>query len=190
MRHFTSNDTDQCQSGSSNILTLHIESILDRLGLLSPAHGQHSQQQSGQITLQMKVAGWFLGEINRAGRSRMIIEWLSKWWVRQITHKSVDPGPIKSVIAQPKNKKTGKSFEFIACSVISREEYIVNVTNTSTCIWYVISGVGDKSSALLGGVDCLPSPFERHPVIIDILQRYDSWGDSSLQLKHFLREKH
>ena len=31
---------------------LHTESNLDRLGLLSPAHGQRSQQQSGQITLQ------------------------------------------------------------------------------------------------------------------------------------------
>ena len=31
---------------------LYIESNLDRLGLLSPTHGQRSQQQSGQITLQ------------------------------------------------------------------------------------------------------------------------------------------
>ena len=31
---------------------LHIESNLDRLGLLSPTHGQLSQQQSRQITLQ------------------------------------------------------------------------------------------------------------------------------------------
>ena len=31
---------------------IHIESNLDRLGLLSPTHGQRSQQQSGQITLQ------------------------------------------------------------------------------------------------------------------------------------------
>ena len=31
---------------------LHIESSLDRLGLLSPTHDQRSQQQSGHITLQ------------------------------------------------------------------------------------------------------------------------------------------
>ena len=31
---------------------LHIESNLDRLGLLSPTHGQRSQQQTGQIPLQ------------------------------------------------------------------------------------------------------------------------------------------
>ena len=31
---------------------LHIESSVDRLGLLSPTHDQHSQEQSGQITLQ------------------------------------------------------------------------------------------------------------------------------------------
>ena len=31
---------------------LHIESSLDRLGLLSPTHDQRSQQQTGQITLQ------------------------------------------------------------------------------------------------------------------------------------------
>ena len=42
----------------TNIKTVHqtfllyIESSLDRLGLLSPTHGQRSQQQSGQITLQ------------------------------------------------------------------------------------------------------------------------------------------
>ena len=41
--HFTSNGTDQYQNGSSN---------LDRLGFLSPTHGQRSQQQSGQIPLQ------------------------------------------------------------------------------------------------------------------------------------------
>ena len=32
--------------------SFHIESNLDRLGLLSPTNGQRSQQQSGQITLQ------------------------------------------------------------------------------------------------------------------------------------------
>ena len=31
---------------------LHVESNLDRLGMLSPTHDQRSQQQSGQITLQ------------------------------------------------------------------------------------------------------------------------------------------
>ena len=31
---------------------LHIKSKFDRLGLLSPTHGQCSQQQSGQITLK------------------------------------------------------------------------------------------------------------------------------------------
>ena len=43
----TSNGTDQNQTS-----LLHIESSLDRLGLLSPAHDQRSQQQSGQITPQ------------------------------------------------------------------------------------------------------------------------------------------
>ena len=52
MRHFTGNDTDQCQNGSSNLLTPHLVSNLDRLGLLSPTHDQRSQQQSGRITLQ------------------------------------------------------------------------------------------------------------------------------------------
>ena len=32
---------------------LHIESSLDRLGLLSPIHDQSSQQQSGPVTLQL-----------------------------------------------------------------------------------------------------------------------------------------
>ena len=40
MQHFTSNGTDQCQNGSSN---------LDRLGFLPPTHGQRSQQH---ITLK------------------------------------------------------------------------------------------------------------------------------------------
>ena len=34
------------------ISLLHTESNLDRLGLLSPTHGERSQQQSGQFTLQ------------------------------------------------------------------------------------------------------------------------------------------
>ena len=56
MPHFTGNGTDQCQK---RLITppysIHIDSIesnLDRLGLLSPTHGQRSQQQSGQNTLQ------------------------------------------------------------------------------------------------------------------------------------------
>ena len=36
---------------------LHTESNLDRLGLLSPTHGQRSQQQNGQITLQLGLIG-------------------------------------------------------------------------------------------------------------------------------------
>ena len=39
---------------------LHIESSLDRLGLLSPTHDQRSQQQSGQMTLQpVRTTGTF-----------------------------------------------------------------------------------------------------------------------------------
>ena len=50
-------DTLQAMT-SSNVKTvyqtslLHIESNLDRLRLLSPTHGQRSQQQRGHITLQ------------------------------------------------------------------------------------------------------------------------------------------
>ena len=50
-------DTSQAVT-STNVKTVHqtslllIESNLDRLGLLSPTHGQRSQQQSGQITFQ------------------------------------------------------------------------------------------------------------------------------------------
>ena len=32
---------------------LHIESNLDRLGMLSPTHDQRSQQKNGKITLQL-----------------------------------------------------------------------------------------------------------------------------------------
>ena len=49
MRHFTGNGTDQCQNGSSNLLTPYRE---QRLGLLSPTYGQRSQLQSGQTPLQ------------------------------------------------------------------------------------------------------------------------------------------
>ena len=51
MRHFTGNGTNYCQKSSSNLI-LHIESNLDRLGLLSPTHSQRSQHQSGRIPLQ------------------------------------------------------------------------------------------------------------------------------------------
>ena len=49
---------DSTSNGTGNVKTvpqtslLHIESSLDRLGLLSLTHDQRSQQQSGQITLQ------------------------------------------------------------------------------------------------------------------------------------------
>ena len=63
MRHFTSNGTDQCRNGSSNLLTSYREQprstwILkknlnaSRPYSESPTHGQRSQQQSGPITLQ------------------------------------------------------------------------------------------------------------------------------------------
>ena len=51
-------DILQAMAPTNNVETVHqtslshIESNLDRLGLLSPTHGQRSQQQSGQITLQ------------------------------------------------------------------------------------------------------------------------------------------
>ena len=44
MQHFTRNDTNQCQNGSSNLLTPYRK--------LSPTFGQRSQERSGRITLQ------------------------------------------------------------------------------------------------------------------------------------------
>ena len=52
MRYYTSDGTDQNIKTVRQTSLLHIESNLDRLGLFSPTHGQRSQQQSGQITLQ------------------------------------------------------------------------------------------------------------------------------------------
>ena len=56
MRHFTRNATDQSIKLNAQTVhqssLLHIESNPDRLELLSSTHGQRSQQQSGQITLQ------------------------------------------------------------------------------------------------------------------------------------------
>ena len=52
-----------------HISLLHTESNLDRLGFLSPIHGQHSQQQSGQITLEPVLINKpkFLKVTNRTG---------------------------------------------------------------------------------------------------------------------------
>ena len=53
MRYFTCNGTVQCRNSYLNILPPYdIESNLDRLGLLSPTHGQRSRQPGGQITHQ------------------------------------------------------------------------------------------------------------------------------------------
>ena len=55
---------------------LHIESNLDRLGLLSPTHDQRSQQQSGQITLQpvlINKKSKFLKATHRTKISKMEI---------------------------------------------------------------------------------------------------------------------
>ena len=52
-RHFTNNGTDQYAEMVHHTSLFHIESNLDRLGLLSPTHAQQRyQQQSGQITSQ------------------------------------------------------------------------------------------------------------------------------------------
>ena len=51
MRHFTRNCNDQSPNGYQTSL-LHIESNPDRLGSLSPTHGQRSQQHSGRIMLR------------------------------------------------------------------------------------------------------------------------------------------
>ena len=51
VRHFTGHDTNHVDPVHQTSL-FHTESNSDRLGLLSPTHGQRSRQQSGQITLQ------------------------------------------------------------------------------------------------------------------------------------------
>ena len=68
MWHFTSNGTDHVKTVHQTSF-LHIESNLDRLGLLSPTHGQRSQQESGQITLQSVLINKskFLKATRRAG---------------------------------------------------------------------------------------------------------------------------
>ena len=51
LRLYNSNGTEHIKTVHQTS-SLHIESSLDRLGLLSPTHDQRSQQQTGQIALQ------------------------------------------------------------------------------------------------------------------------------------------
>ena len=60
----------------------HIESNLDRLGLLSPTHSQRSQQQSAQITLQ---SVWInKSTFLKAAHCRKIrrLKYRGTWWWR------------------------------------------------------------------------------------------------------------
>ena len=53
MRHFTNTGTDRYAETVYHTSLFHIESNLDRLGLLSPTHDQQRYHQpSGQITPQ------------------------------------------------------------------------------------------------------------------------------------------
>ena len=61
---------------------LHIESNLDRLGLLSPTHDQRSQQQTGQITLQPVLIN--KSKFLKATHCRKIskLKYRDPWWWR------------------------------------------------------------------------------------------------------------
>ena len=64
------------------ISLLHIESNLDRLRLLSPTHGQRSQQQSGQITLQpVLIKSKFL-KATHIVRKQGKLKYRGLWWWR------------------------------------------------------------------------------------------------------------
>ena len=75
---------------------LHIESSLDRLGLLSPTHDQRSQQQSGQFTLQQVLINKSkLFKATHRTKVRkieiprsMVVETLS-WWSRRASQHPV-----------------------------------------------------------------------------------------------------
>ena len=68
--------------------SFHIESNLDRLGLLLPTHGQRSQQQSGRITLQSVL-------IQQARVSQGHTSWRSMQYYTTEVHGSGDLEPVK-----------------------------------------------------------------------------------------------
>ena len=83
---------------------LHIESNLDRLGMLSPTHDQRSQQQSGQITLQPVLINKskLLKATHRTKirkieipRSMVVVEALS-WRSRRASQHSAVQSPVCS----------------------------------------------------------------------------------------------
>ena len=81
---------------------LHIESSLDRLGLLSPIPDQRSQQQSGQVTLQpvlinkskfLKATHRTKIRKNQIPRSMVVVETLSWWSRRASQHPAIQIMP-------------------------------------------------------------------------------------------------
>ena len=58
----------------------HIGGNLDRLGLLSPTHGQRSQQQSGQSTLQSVLVN--KPKFLKATHNAEIRKYRGLWWWR------------------------------------------------------------------------------------------------------------
>ena len=81
----------------------HVESNLDRLGLLSPTHDQRSQQQRGQITLQSILINkpkfletkWHAGDEENCSvvvpRSKVVEA--SSWWSRRASQQQVIQSP-------------------------------------------------------------------------------------------------
>ena len=80
MRHFTGNGTNIETFHQTSLF--HIESNLDRFRLLSPTHGQLSQHQSGQITLQSVLMDkpMFLKAIHHAQKMELKYEGPWCWW--------------------------------------------------------------------------------------------------------------
>ena len=80
---------------------LHIESNVDRLGLLSPTHGQRSQQQSGQITLQSilinkpkYLKATYHTEIRKIEIPRSMVVDALCWRSRRASHHSAVQSPV------------------------------------------------------------------------------------------------
>ena len=79
----------------------HIESNLDRLGLLSPNHGQRSQQQSGQNTLQSVlintpklVEATRHAEIWKIKIPRSMVVGALSWWSRRASQHPAVQSPV------------------------------------------------------------------------------------------------
>ena len=133
----------------------HIESNLDRLGLLSSTHGQRSQQQNGLTTLSSVLANKrkFLKATNHTEKreieiSRSVVVEALSWWSRRVSQHPAVQSPVhpwksptnlarSPLLVGPRRKKTDLGQRSAYPSETSRFAPLILAHRSSALPWLV-----------------------------------------------------